>query len=288
MAGTTYALSAIEDKSLVQSPASSTNSPPLRVYRGGRSVLLFDSKCTPFSEFEIPRLDPLQVSKDAPRWTAIGHFNAGLVFAKTVTSDDPSRLEESQTFLQHIRQVTDEVAEKEFPTPSDNALANGKRRLEERPQSRSTRTLSCHDVAQYLLAQMDVDAGDLISNLKLQKLVYYAQGFALALYSRPLFSERIEAWTHGPVVPDLYHEYKGFGSEALPFPSGYDFSNFDAQTRALLDEVYATYGQFSAWKLRDMTHSEPPWCDTPVGHEIRHDGLSDYFVTRTARDWETE
>ena len=58
-----------------------------------------------------------------------------------------------------------------------------------------SRTLSCYDVAQYFLAQMDEDAGDLISNLKLQKLVYYAQGFALALYGRPLFPERIEAWT---------------------------------------------------------------------------------------------
>ena len=67
--------------------------------------------------------------------------------------------------------------------------------------------LSCHDVAQYFLAQMDEDAGDLISNLKLQKLVYYAQGFALALHGRPLFRERVEAWTHGaPVVPELYVE----------------------------------------------------------------------------------
>ena len=288
MSGTTYAPSAIQDQSPVQSPASSTNSPPLRVCRGGTSALVFGSKGTPSSEFEVLNRDLLQVSMDVLKWTVTGHFDDGLVFAKLGTSDDPSRLEESQTFLQHIRQVTYEVAEKGFPTPFDNALTNGKRRLEERPQSRSTRTLNCHDVAHYLLAQMDIDAGDLISNLKLQKLVYYAQGFALALYSRPLFSERIEAWTHGPVVPDLYHEYKGFGSEALPFPSGYDFSNFDAQTRELLDEVYATYGQFSAWKLRDMTHSEPPWCDTPVGHEIRHDGLSDYFATRTARDWEME
>jgi uncharacterized phage-associated protein len=143
--------------------------------------------------------------------------------------------------------------------------------------------LSCHDVAQYFLAQIDEDAGDLISNLKLQKLMYYAQGFALALYGRPLFPERIEAWTHGPVVPDLYHEYKGHGSDAIPFPRGIELTEFEAKTRELLDEVYATYGQFSAWKLRDMTHSEPPWSETPAGLEIRHDDLSEFFATRIIR-----
>ena len=68
--------------------------------------------------------------------------------------------------------------------------------------------LSCDDAAKYFLAQVSEDAGDLISNLKLQKLLYYAQGFHLALYDQPLFPEAIEAWTHGPVVPDLYRHYK--------------------------------------------------------------------------------
>jgi uncharacterized phage-associated protein len=49
--------------------------------------------------------------------------------------------------------------------------------------------LNCDDVAKYFLAQASEDAGDLISNLKLQKLVYYAQGFHLALYDTPLFPE---------------------------------------------------------------------------------------------------
>ena len=64
--------------------------------------------------------------------------------------------------------------------------------------------LSCHAVAQYFLAQMDEDAGDLVSNLKLPKFVYYAQGFSLVHHGcRPLFPERIEVWMHGSVVPEL-------------------------------------------------------------------------------------
>ena len=147
--------------------------------------------------------------------------------------------------------------------------------------------LSCHDVAQYFVAQMDEDAGDLVSNLKLQKLVYYAQGFSLVLHGRPLFSERIEAWVHGPVVPELYQEYKPCGSDAISHPGELDFSLYDEQTRQLLDEVYGVYGQFSAWKLHDMTRSEPPWRDAPLGEEIRHDDLASYFSSRVVREPET-
>ena len=55
--------------------------------------------------------------------------------------------------------------------------------------------LSAQDIADYLLAFVNRDEGELLSNLKLQKLLYYAQGFYLALYDKPLFEDRIEAWT---------------------------------------------------------------------------------------------
>ena len=68
--------------------------------------------------------------------------------------------------------------------------------------------ISAFNVADYFLVQQDEDAGDLISNMKLQKLLYYAQGYFLAIANEPLFHERIYAWTHGPVVPKVYHKYK--------------------------------------------------------------------------------
>lgn len=140
--------------------------------------------------------------------------------------------------------------------------------------------LSCHDVAKYFLAQTDEDAGDLISNLKLQKLLYYAQGFHLALYDEPLFAEPIEAWTHGPVVPEVYHEYKNFGSDAIPIPEDIDFSKFNEQTVDLLNEVYNVYGQFSAWKLRNLTHNEEPWKDANIGDIITSESLKKHFKTQ--------
>lgn len=141
--------------------------------------------------------------------------------------------------------------------------------------------LTCHDVANYFLAQVDEDAGDLISNLKLQKLVYYAQGFHLALYDKPLFREPIVAWVHGPVVPQLYHKYKEYGSGPLPRPQDIDFSIYNDQTRDFLDEIYRDFGQFSAWKLRNMTHEEPPWKKAAeTKSEISHDSLKAYFKTQ--------
>ncbi len=140
--------------------------------------------------------------------------------------------------------------------------------------------LSCYDIGRYFLAQIDEQAGDLISNMKLQKLVYYAQGVSLALHNRPLFSESLEAWTYGPVVPELFHIYKRYETGAIPPPHDMDFSLYDSETRELLDEVYAVFGQFSAWMLSNMTNDEPPYKNTPAGQKISSETLRDYFKTQ--------
>lgn len=135
-------------------------------------------------------------------------------------------------------------------------------------------------IAEYFLSLVDPEAGDAITNLKLQKLLYYAQGLHLALFNQPLFAEPIEAWMHGPVVPTVYHRYKSFGANPLPVSEAFDPTTLDAETQAFLNEVYEVYGQFSAWKLRNMTHTEAPWRDTLEGQEISQDRLRDFFLTR--------
>ena len=140
--------------------------------------------------------------------------------------------------------------------------------------------LSCFDVADYFLSLADDEEGDNISNLKLQKLVYYAQGLHLACYDRPLFDERIEAWTHGPVVPELYFKYRDLGSAPMPIPSDIDFDKYNDETREFLNEVYSIFGQYSAWKLRETTHEEPSWKEAyqlGVNTVISHESLRDYF-----------
>ena len=136
------------------------------------------------------------------------------------------------------------------------------------------------DIANYLIWRVnsDTESGDNISNLKLQKLVYYAQGFHLAWYGKPLFPEEIRSWSHGPVVYELYNSYRSYGSEAIPTPEDYDPSHLDDQTRELLEEVYNVYGQYSAWGLRNLTHEEPPWKDTPRNEPIPHEVMRSYFA----------
>ncbi len=146
--------------------------------------------------------------------------------------------------------------------------------------------LSAKNVAEYFLVSNDEEGRDLISNLKLQKLVYYAQGVYLALYNTPLFNDPIEAWTHGPVVPDLYHEYKKFGDQAIDGPANIDYTKYSQQERDVLDDVYSCFGQFSAWKLRDMTHEERPWKDTynNGGGVIPLATMKEYFMTFLQHD----
>jgi uncharacterized phage-associated protein len=138
------------------------------------------------------------------------------------------------------------------------------------------------DVAKYFLAMTDPEVGDLISNLKLQKLVYYAQGFSLAINGEPLFDGTIEAWDHGPVVRDLYHEYKKFGPDPIPPEENLEEvkQRFTSDQLELLEDVFYVYGQFSAWKLRNMTHEEPPWENAYEDNKIiRHEDMKKYFIT---------
>jgi uncharacterized phage-associated protein len=153
-------------------------------------------------------------------------------------------------------------------------------RKAEYDMSQTSSTLSAREVADYFLASVDEDCGDNITNLKLQKLVYYAQGFHLAMNNgKALFDDPIVAWAHGPVVPTLYHGFKSYGANAIPRPQTVDYSKYSDDVRKLLDEVSEVYGQFSASRLRAMTHEEPPWMETPQNDVIPLDLMRNYFET---------
>lgn len=140
--------------------------------------------------------------------------------------------------------------------------------------------VTAKNVAEFFLSLSSPELDDYISNLKLQKLLYYAQGFHIAIFEKPLFDDKIVAWEHGPVVESLYYEYKQNGSAAIPIPQEISTSMFSLEQIELLKEVYQIMGQFSAWKLRNMTHSESPWIDTPRNLEISHDKMKSYFISQ--------
>lgn len=135
-------------------------------------------------------------------------------------------------------------------------------------------------IAKWFLARNKLEeneGADMISNLKLQKLLYYAQGCTLAINNEPLFNDDIYAWKHGPVVQSIYHEYKSYGSNGIDFNEPFDLNLINVKTSDILESVYQTFGQFSAWKLRNMTHDEKPWKDTDLGCVIDTEVIKSYF-----------
>src|SRR5262245_61420633 len=85
-----------------------------------------------------------------------------------------------------------------------------------------------------------------LTPMKLQKLVYYAQGWCLGLNDCPIINEQVEAWQYGPVIPTLYHTFKEFGNGAItalarqydigPIPPGRKFPTFTVRTPDVEDE----------------------------------------------------
>ena len=119
--------------------------------------------------------------------------------------------------------------------------------------------LTCQDIADYFLILVDREAGDSITQLKLQKLVYFAQGISLALLDKPLFENAIEAWEHGPVVRELRKKFGEFGPSPLPPPGEIEFDVYNSQQKELIYRVYSTYGEHSASYLRNLTHEHSIW-----------------------------
>lgn len=109
-------------------------------------------------------------------------------------------------------------------------------------------------VAAYILKQKGP-----MSAMKLQKLVFYAQAWALVWDEKPLFNERVEAWANGPVVPELYRIHAGKfelkSSDFISLPG----EGLEENERGTIDAVIAAYGDMTAQSLSDRTHSESPW-----------------------------
>jgi len=133
------------------------------------------------------------------------------------------------------------------------------------------------DIAKKIVCRTDVEHGDTISNLKLQKLLYYMQGFHLAWFGTPFFNEPIEAWTYGPVVPMVFQEFKKFSGRAIN-PGNYsDDLVLSGERQLLFDMVYKEYSRFSAVALMNMTHSDGPWKNHKMGEEMTIDEIHDFF-----------
>ena len=138
------------------------------------------------------------------------------------------------------------------------------------------------DVTKWFLNQNNVEQKlhcdvESISNLKLQKLLYYAQGCYLGLYNEPLFDEELLAWRHGPVVDCIYQEFKKFSSNGIKCDEKPQV-HFSVEAENVMKWVYDEFGQYTAWRLRNMTHQEAPWLKTEQNDVISKELIRDYFL----------
>ncbi|WP_191556125.1 Panacea domain-containing protein [Metabacillus idriensis] len=113
-------------------------------------------------------------------------------------------------------------------------------------------------IALYFLWKSQLGGNYYITHLKLQKLVYYAQAWSLALRGRRLFRNELEAWLHGPVSRDLYREYRDYGSNIIEPVLELNF-RFDRDDIEILEGVWELYGSYDGKYLETLTHKEDPW-----------------------------
>lgn len=95
-----------------------------------------------------------------------------------------------------------------------------------------------------------------ITNLKLQKILYFSQAAYLAMNNTPLFDDDIEAWKFGPVVPVIYRKYKKYLNQPISEKVPYDLPD---DVKIFLKTIWDLFGKYSVSELVDMTHSHEPW-----------------------------
>lgn len=128
--------------------------------------------------------------------------------------------------------------------------------------------------------------GESITNLKLQKLLYYAQSWYLAFEGKTLFNDRIEAWIRGPVVPNVYRQFKRYGFNPIPVMPHQP--HLSVKIQEFLDDLLIAYLPFDAFSLERMTHQEKPWKearknmppDVPCCNKIKESTMKQFFTSK--------
>lgn len=139
-------------------------------------------------------------------------------------------------------------------------------------------------VSDYLLSECR-ERGEVLTSLKLQKLMYYAQAWYLALYDREIFAEDFEAWVHGPVAPSQYHRFKDY--QWRPITAEVARPEIEERVESHLTEIVDVFGSDSAVALELMTHRELPWIearnglppDAPSTNRISKKTMRDFYRT---------
>lgn len=140
-------------------------------------------------------------------------------------------------------------------------------------------TTSVHAIAKFIVRNSSTQ----ISNLKLQKLLYYTQGWHLGMWKTPIFNAEIQAWIHGPVVPEVFREYRDY--KWTPIADLPGTISIDSHAETHIKAVLRAYGRLTAAQLEALSHKESPWIlarkglgpTEPSTQEISHESMRRFF-----------
>lgn len=141
--------------------------------------------------------------------------------------------------------------------------------------------MKANEISNYVISLTQNNPEENLTNMKLQKILYYLQGYYLAIFDESLFEDDIEAWKYGPVVCDEYHTYKVYGNNSIIVPEfSNSFNYLNSIQKKFINKVYGYFRQFSPIKLMELTHEESPWLET-FGKDqvITKDKLKNFFLT---------
>ena len=121
-----------------------------------------------------------------------------------------------------------------------------------------------------------------VSNLRLQKILYFVQAEFLVSKNEPCFREDIYAWQYGPVVPSVYNKYRIFGSMSIPAEeTDLDSYKILDDDKFIINEVVDECNKYSTTYLVQLTHEQKPWkaaIAKGVDHIISKDSIKNYFI----------
>lgn len=140
-------------------------------------------------------------------------------------------------------------------------------------------------LSEYIIRRA-AEAGKSITNLKLQKTLYYVQGYALRVFGEPAFEEKICHWQYGPVVPVSYFKYSLNGASPLTIDERTELPRVPKEEKVLYDLVIDACIPLSTRMLVDMTHRETPWRETIDNQVIEQNSIMKYFCSNNPLNFE--
>ncbi|MFF1527960.1 Panacea domain-containing protein [Cellulomonas sp. NPDC058312] len=120
-------------------------------------------------------------------------------------------------------------------------------------------------IANWMFARAAASGVRNMSNMKLNKMLYFAQAHHLAATGTALFDDDVEAWDHGPVVYDVYSRFSRFKSDPIQMDDVPAAPELGEVAEDVLSQVWAIYADKTASQLRAMSHDDPPYVDHYTG-----------------------